>query len=161
MVRLDSERRKQYLDLMAQRGWDLLLFYGDSWRKDHFRCLVSVCFSGPQAVAMLTREGEIRAVVTHPWDVEPVRSATGGSVTYAPRLVEGLKTLLREAGKAFVAINGLEQMEQKRQEAPQQVCSQACSKPGTGARGLGLWQGGGDGGQAQMRPQRALPKPGS
>ena len=54
MVRLDSERRKQYLDLMAQRGWDLLLFYGDSWRKDHFRCLVGVCFSGPQAVAMLT-----------------------------------------------------------------------------------------------------------
>ena len=33
------------------------------------------------------------------------------SVTYAPRLVEGLKNTLRDAGKAVVAINGLEQME--------------------------------------------------
>ena len=77
---------------MTRRGWDLLLFYGDTWRKDHFRCLVSVCFSGPQALALLTKEGEVRAVVTHPWDVEPVKAATGGAVTYAPRLVEGLKS---------------------------------------------------------------------
>src|SRR5512138_3823037 len=47
---------------MAQRGWDMLLFYGDTWRKEHFRCLVSVCFTGPQAAALLTKEGEVRAV---------------------------------------------------------------------------------------------------
>ena len=34
-----------------------------------------------------------------------------GSVTYAPRLTEGLKTALSHAGKAIIAINGLEQME--------------------------------------------------
>jgi len=103
MLKLNPERKKEFLDLMAQRGWDVLLFYGDTWRKDHFRCLVSVCFSGPQAVAMLTKEGEVRAVVTHPWEVEPVKAAPSGSVPNAPRLVEGLKNLLRDAGKAVVA----------------------------------------------------------
>jgi Xaa-Pro dipeptidase len=111
MLKLNPERKKQFLDLMAQRGWDLLLFYGDTWRKDHFRCLVSVCFCGPQAVAVLTKEGEVRAIVTHPWDVEPVRVATGGSVTYAPRLVEGLEITLRDADSSVIAVNGLEQME--------------------------------------------------
>ena len=122
MLKLNPQRRKQYLDLMAQRGWDLLLFYGDSWRKDHFRCLVSVCFCGPQALAMLTKEGEIRAVVTHPWDVEPVRAATGGSVTYFPRLVEGLKSILSGARKACVASNGLEQMEARCLRAVTEAC---------------------------------------
>jgi Xaa-Pro dipeptidase len=109
MLKLNPERKKEFLDLMAQRGWDLLLFYGDTWRKDHFRCLVSVCFCGPQAVAVLTREGEVSAVVTHPWDVEPVESATGGPVIYVPRLVEGLNNCITKS--ANVAINGLEQME--------------------------------------------------
>jgi Xaa-Pro aminopeptidase len=109
MLKLNPARREQFLDLMAQRGWDLLLFYGDTWRKDHFRCLVSVCFNGPQALAVLSKEGEVRAFVTHPWDIEPVRAATGGSVTYVPKLVDGLKSAVRKS--ASVAINGLEQME--------------------------------------------------
>lgn len=125
MVKLNPERKRQYLDLMAQRGWDFLLFYGDSWRKDHFRCLVNVCFCGPQAVAMLTKEGEVRAVVTHPWDVEPVEAATEGSVTYAPRLVAGLESLLSDAGEAFVAINGLEQMEARFVRAVIEACGSA------------------------------------
>jgi Xaa-Pro aminopeptidase len=108
---LNTERQQQFLALMAQRGWDLLLFYGDSWRKDHFRCLVNVCFSGPQAVAILTKSGEIRAIVTDPWDVEPVAATVGARVAYAPRLAEGLKTALAHESKATVAINGLEQME--------------------------------------------------
>lgn len=112
MSKLNPQRKKQFLELMAQRGWDLLLFYGDTWRKDPFRCLVSVCFCGPQALAVLTKEGEVRAIVTHPWDVEPVKVAIGGSsVTYVPRLAEGLRGALRDAAKAVVAINGLEQME--------------------------------------------------
>ena len=125
MLKLNPERTKEYLDLMARRGWDLLLFYGDTWRKDHFRCLVSVCFSGPQALAVLTKEGEVRAVVTHPWDVEPVKSATGGAVTYAPRLLDGLKNVLRNAGKAVVAINGLEQMEARFVRAVKEACGAA------------------------------------
>src|SRR3954452_5386009 len=109
MLKLNPERKKEFLALMAQRGWDVLLFYGDTWRKDHFRCLVSVCFNGPQALAVLSKEGEIRAFVTHPWDIEPVRAATGGSVTYVPKLVDGLKSAVLKS--ASVAINGLEQME--------------------------------------------------
>ena len=119
MLKLNPERKKEFLDLMARRGWDLLLFYGDTWRKDHFRCLVSVCFCGPQALAVLTKEGEVRAVVTHPWDVEPVKTATGGSVTYVPRLVEGLKNCVSES--ANVAINGLEQMEARFVRAVQEA----------------------------------------
>lgn len=111
MLKLNPERKKEFLELMARRGWDMLLFYGDTWRKDHFRCLVSVCFSGPQAVALLTKDGEVRAVVTHPWDVEPVKAGTGGAVTYVPQLVDGLKILLHDAANAVVAVNGLEQME--------------------------------------------------
>ena len=111
MSKLNPQRKREFLELMARRGWDLLLFYGDTWRKDHFRCLVSVCFSGPQALAVLTKEGEVRAVVTHPWDVDPVEAATGGSVMYAPRFIDGLKSTLRGIGNAVVAINGLEQME--------------------------------------------------
>jgi Xaa-Pro dipeptidase len=111
MLKVNPQRKREFLELMAQRGWDVLLFYGDTWRKDHFRCLVSVCFSGPQALAVLTKEGEIRALVTHPWDVDPVKAATGGEVTYVPRLIDGLAATLRNAGQTIVAINGLEQME--------------------------------------------------
>lgn len=125
MLKLNPERKQEFLDLMAQRGWDVLLFYGDTWRKDHFRCLVSVCFSGPQAVALLTKDGEVRAVVTHPWDVEPVKAGTGGSVTYVPRLVEGLKNLLHDAGNAVVAINGLEQMEARFARAVKEISGAA------------------------------------
>src|SRR3954453_16258727 len=119
MLKLNPQRKKEFLDLMARRGWDLLLFYGDTWRKDHFRCLVSVCFCGPQALAVLTKEGEVSAVVTHPWDVEPVKAATGGPVAYVPRLVEGLKNCVSES--ANLAINGLEQMEARFVRAVQEV----------------------------------------
>lgn len=111
MLKVNPQRKQEFLELMARRGWDVLLFYGDTWRKDHFRCLVSVCFNGPQALALLTKDGEIRALVTHPWDVEPVKASTGGAVTYVPRLVEGLRGVLRGSELARVAINGLEQME--------------------------------------------------
>jgi Xaa-Pro aminopeptidase len=125
MSKVNPGRKQEFLDLMARRGWDLLLFYGDTWRKDHFRCLVSVCFTGPQALAVLTKEGEVRAVVTHPWDVEPIKKATGASATYAPRLIDGLKTTLRDAGKAKVAINGLEQMEARFVRAVNEACGSA------------------------------------
>ena len=125
MMKINPERKQEFLDLMAQQGWDLLLFYGDTWRKDHFRCLVSVCFSGPQAVAVLTKEGEVRAVVTHPWDVDPVKAATGGSVTYVPRLLDGLKSAVQAS--AHVAINGLEQMEARFVRAVEEISGKAMS----------------------------------
>jgi Xaa-Pro aminopeptidase len=108
---LNQERHEQFVGLMAERGWDLLLFYGDNWRKDHFRCLVNVNFQGPQAAAVLLRSGEMRAVVTDPWDLEPVAAAVNGTVTVALQLGDGLRSLLANERAAVVAVNGLEHME--------------------------------------------------
>jgi Xaa-Pro dipeptidase len=108
---LNRDRHKQFIGLMAQRGWDALLFYGDNWRKDHFRCLLNVNFSGPQAVAMLLRSGEVRAIVTDPWDIEPVAAAVNGKVSLALQLADGLGSLFANEKAAVVAINGMEQME--------------------------------------------------
>jgi hypothetical protein len=66
----DSRRLSHFLDLMTERGWDRLLFYGNAWRKDFFRYLLNVNFSGPWAIASLDRSGEIRAMFSDPWDAE-------------------------------------------------------------------------------------------
>jgi Xaa-Pro dipeptidase len=108
---LNRDRHRHFLELMAERGWDLLLFYGDNWRKDLFRCLVNVNFQGPQAVAALFKSGEVRAVVTDPWDLEPVAAAVNGNASLALRLADGLDALLAKEQAAVVAINGMEHME--------------------------------------------------
>jgi Xaa-Pro dipeptidase len=108
---LNKDRHSQFVALMRERGWDLLVFYGDSWRKDHFRCLVNVNFSGPQAVAVLSRSGEIHAIVTDAWDVEAVAAATDGEVSLSPHLAGGLGAYFAKQRAAVVAVNGLEQME--------------------------------------------------
>src|SRR5580700_9366614 len=108
---LNRDRHRHFLELMAERGWDLLLFYGDNWRKDLFRCLVNVNFQGPQAVAALFKSGEIRAIVTDAWDLEPVAAAVAGKVSVALQLANGLDALLAKESAAVVAINGMEHME--------------------------------------------------
>jgi Xaa-Pro dipeptidase len=108
---LNTERHRQFLALMADHGWDLLIFYGDTWRKDHFRCLVNINFCGPQAAAILSRDGEVRAIVTDPWDLEPVTEAVSGPVKLALHMADGLRTALAADATAVVAVNGLEQME--------------------------------------------------
>ena len=67
---LNAERRREFEDLMKESGWDVLLLYGHSWRKDFFRSLVNFNFFGPHAVAALTRGGELSVAVSHPWDYE-------------------------------------------------------------------------------------------
>jgi len=106
---LNRDRHHQFVALMAERGWDLLIFYGDTWRKDHLRCLLNVNFSGPQAVAILSRDGEVRAIVTDPWDLEPVGACIDGRATLALRLTDGLRAVLAKDAAAVVAINGMEQ----------------------------------------------------
>jgi Xaa-Pro dipeptidase len=118
---LNQERHKQFVELMAERGWDLLLFYGDNWRKDHFRCLVNVNFQGPQAVAVLLRSGEMRAVVTDPWDLEPVAAAVNGTVTVALQLGDGLRSVLANERAAVVAINGFEHMQARHVQLVREV----------------------------------------
>jgi Xaa-Pro aminopeptidase len=122
---LNRDRFKQFLALMAERGWDALVFYGDNWRKDHFRCLVNVNFSGPQAVALLLRSGEMRAIVTDPWDVEPVAAAVNGKVSLALHLADGLGSLFANSKAAVVAINGMEQMEARFVQAVRDACRSA------------------------------------
>jgi Xaa-Pro aminopeptidase len=60
---------------MAEHGWDLLLLYGHTWRKDYFRCLVNFNFSGPHAVAAIDRSGDVRVIVSDPWDAEAIPGA--------------------------------------------------------------------------------------
>src|SRR5213593_896783 len=67
---LNLERRRQFIDLMTESDWDVLLLYGHSWRKDFFRSLINFNFFGPHAVAVLTRSNEISVVLSHPWDCE-------------------------------------------------------------------------------------------
>ena len=79
---LNVERRKQFLDLMATSGWDTLLLYGHSWRKDFFRCLINFNFFGPHALAVLTRSNELSVVLAHPWDCELLKGALDAKVTW-------------------------------------------------------------------------------
>ncbi|HEY2844875.1 MAG TPA: hypothetical protein VGJ09_14540, partial [Bryobacteraceae bacterium] len=67
---INQHRRKQLLDLMAERKWDSMLLYGNAWRKDPFRSLVNINFSGDHALVRLSRSGEISATFSDPWDAE-------------------------------------------------------------------------------------------
>ena len=102
---LNQHRLAQLTDRMTEHGWDLLLLYGHTWRKDFFRCLVNVNFSGPHAVAALSRSGEVRVIVSDPWDGELM----SGQVDVAPDFAAGLSRIF--AGGAVVAIAGMELME--------------------------------------------------
>src|SRR5688572_33372081 len=104
---LNLERRRQFLDLMAESGWDLLLFYGHSWRKDFFRSLVNFNFFGPHALAALTRTNEISVVVAHPWDQEWIVRSIDGPVS---RNADFTK-LVAGARSGKTAIAGMEFME--------------------------------------------------
>jgi Xaa-Pro dipeptidase len=101
---LNRDRLSQLKALMAERGWDVLLLYGHTWRKDFFRCLLNVNFSGPHAVAALDRSGELRAVMSDPWDAELVTECPVSADFPA-----GLAQLANRKGS--VAIAGLEMME--------------------------------------------------
>lgn len=72
---INQHRRGQLMDLMADRHWDSILLYGQGWRKDYFRSLVNVTFSGPYAAAHLDRAGEITIWFSDPWDRDLVPDA--------------------------------------------------------------------------------------
>ena len=67
---INENRRRQLLDLMAKRGWDSILLYGNAWRKDPFRSLVNFNFSGDHALARLSRSGDLSVTFSDPWDAE-------------------------------------------------------------------------------------------
>jgi Xaa-Pro aminopeptidase len=104
---LNRQRRQQFLDLMAESGWDVLLLYGHSWRKDFFRSLVNFNFMGPHALAVLTRSNELSVVVAHPWDQELMANAIDGDVSFE----SDFTSAVRRATKGKTAIGGREFME--------------------------------------------------
>jgi Xaa-Pro aminopeptidase len=103
---LNRQRHLQLIDLMADRHWDTLILYGHTWRKDFFRCLVNVNFSGPHAVAVVGRSGDVEVIVTDPWDAE-LLSDSGLHVSSAANLEQPLGR--HAVGR--VAIAGMELME--------------------------------------------------
>jgi Xaa-Pro aminopeptidase len=81
---LNAERRRQFLDLMKESGWDFLILYGHSWRKDFFRSLINFNFFGPHAAACLSRSDLLSIVVSHPWDKELLTPQIDARVTFEP-----------------------------------------------------------------------------
>src|SRR5262244_3826429 len=98
---LNVERRGQFLDLLAESGWDVLLLYGHSWRKDFFRSLVNFNFFGPHAIAALTRSNEISVVLSHPWDHELLAAKLDAKVTWQPDFAKAVRGLT--SGKTAIA----------------------------------------------------------
>jgi len=84
----------------------LLLLYGHTWRKDFFRCLINVNFSGPHALAAVDRSGEVCAVLSDPWDAERI-----GECPASADFLQGLTRLGARPGA--VAIAGMEMMEER------------------------------------------------
>jgi len=101
---LNHDRLSQLTTLMAERGWDLLFLYGHTWRKDFFRCLINVNFSGPHALAVLDRSGKVRAVMSDPWDAELITDCPATA-----DFSQGVKSLASRP--ASIGIAGMEMME--------------------------------------------------
>src|SRR5262245_51901677 len=98
---LNVERRRQFLDLMSESEWDVLLLYGHSWRKDFFRSLVNFNFFGPHAVAALTRSNELSIVLSHPWDQALLASQLDASVTWQADFSSAVRRVM--SGKSAIA----------------------------------------------------------
>lgn len=75
MTVVNEHRRRQLMRLMEERHWDSILLYGSGWRKDCFRSLVNVNYSGPYAAAHLTRTGDLDVLLSDPWDLDLVPGA--------------------------------------------------------------------------------------
>jgi Xaa-Pro dipeptidase len=118
-MRIDKNRLEHLNHLMCGQGWDLLLLYGHTWRKDFFRCLVNVNFSGPHAVAAVDGSGTVHVIVSDPWDLEAF--AKHDNVSFAPDFAAGVKDFVAGSGSKSVAVAGMELMQARFVEA--------CGKP--------------------------------
>ena len=111
MAGMNQERLARLLELMTERGWDLLFLYGHAWRKDHFRCLANMNFSGQHAAALVFRSGDVNGIFTDPWDTELALDFVNGRVLVAREFGPGLAKYIPEGQKSAVAIAGMELME--------------------------------------------------
>jgi len=108
---LNQHRLTQLIDLLTEHRWDVILFYGHTWRKDFFRCLINANFSGPHAVAAVFRTGEVEAIVSDPWDAELIARSCAVSVA------SDLPQALAKYKAGAIAIAGMELMEARFVEA--------------------------------------------
>ncbi len=122
---LNQPRLLQLTSLMADRGWDLLLLYGHTWRKDFFRCLVNLNFSGPHAAAILSRAGDLAVLLSDPWDAEAARAEPGVLVITEPDFPRGLSHFFTEHKGSNLAIAGMELMEARFVAAAGESCGRA------------------------------------
>jgi Xaa-Pro dipeptidase len=102
---LNQHRRNQLIELMKDRGWDSILLYGHGWRKEHFRSLVNVNYSGAHAAAWLSRSGDLVVAVSDPWDCELISESIDGKVRFEPEFAASL-------GRCS-AVAGLELMQER------------------------------------------------
>ena len=96
---------------MSEAGWNVLYFYGHSWRKDFFRSLVNFNFFGSHALAALQKSGELSILVAHPWDEEALRLNLDADVQYDGDFKRGLASLRAHFKSTSSAVAGLELME--------------------------------------------------
>lgn len=106
MSLLQFERKRQLLTLVEELECDVMLLYGNGWRKDFFKCLVDLEYFGPDAVAGVRRSGEVFALLADPWDVARVEDDI--RVELALDLEEALRSA---CGDERVAVAGLDLME--------------------------------------------------
>jgi Xaa-Pro dipeptidase len=104
---VQQERKKQLVELLGQLDCDLLLLYGNGWRKDFVRLVLDIDYFGTDAVAGLRSSGELFAVFTDPWDAE----CAGDEVEVLESF--DLEAALKKLGSDRVAIAGVEQMEER------------------------------------------------
>ena len=107
---LNEVRRKQLLELMTRSGWDLLLLYGHSWRKDFFRTVVNFSFFGPHACLALNRNGELSIIVAHPWDREYLADVLDTDCQSEMDFAAGLARITAGC-TGVIAVGGMELME--------------------------------------------------
>jgi Xaa-Pro dipeptidase len=92
---------------MASRGWEHLVLYGHAWRKDFFRSLINFSFFGPHAAAMLSKDGSLSVLCSHPWDAENIASEVDAQITWNGDFDSATAQLARPN----TAIAGMELME--------------------------------------------------
>ena len=100
-MKINQHRLAQLTSLMAENRWDLLLLYGHTWRKDFFRCLINVNFSGPHAVAAVDRTGEVQVIVSDPWD----RDLLGDPAVFEPDFAAAIRRQTGTGGSPWQGKN--------------------------------------------------------
>lgn len=108
---LNQNRLAEIRGLIEEKGWDALLLYGHSWRKDHFRSLVNLNFQGPHAVVGVSRQGEMTILVSDPWDERAAVGIADARVILDPDIARGLIKAFPSAANGICAVAGLELME--------------------------------------------------